>query len=102
MVVDQRREQIVGGADRMEVAGEMEVDVLHRHNLSVAASRRAALHAETGTERGFADADDSLLADLVERIAEADRGRGLALAGRRRRNGGNEDQLAVGLALQRP
>ena len=96
VVVDQRREQIVGGADRMEVAGEVEVDVLHRHDLRVAAAGRAALHPEAGAKRRLADADDRLLADVVQRIAKADRGRGLALARRRWGDGGDEDQLAVG------
>ena len=50
MVVDHCREQIVGGADGVEVAGEMQVDVLHRHDLRVAAAGRAALHPEAGPE----------------------------------------------------
>ena len=83
VVVDHCCEQVVGGADRVEVAGEMEIDVLHRHDLGVAAAGRAALHPEAGSERGLADANDRLLADEVQRIAQADRGRGLALAGRR-------------------
>ena len=95
VVVDHRREQIVGGADRVEVAGEMEVDVLHRHDLGIAAAGRAALHAEAGAKARLAQADDRLLADMVERVAKPDRRRGLALAGRRRRDRGDEDQLAV-------
>ena len=31
--VEQRGEQIVGGADRVDVAGEVEVEVLHRYDL---------------------------------------------------------------------
>ena len=63
VIVDQRREQIVGGADGMEIAGEMEVDVLHRHDLRVAAAGSAALHAEAGAEARLAHADERLLAD---------------------------------------
>ena len=73
VIVDQRREQIVGGADGMEVAGEMEVDVLHRHDLGIAAAGSAALHAEAGAEARLAHADDRLLADMIERIAKARR-----------------------------
>ena len=101
MVVDHRREQIVGGADGMEIAGEMQVDVFHRHDLRVAAAGGAALHPEAGAERGLANADDGLLADGIERIAETDRGRGLAFAGRGRGDGGDEDQLAVGPLRER-
>jgi hypothetical protein len=101
MVVDHRREQIVGGADGVEIAGEMEVDVLHRHDLRVAAAGSAPLHPEAGAERRLADADDGLLADGIERVAETDRGRGLAFAGCGRRDGRDEDQLAVGALRER-
>ena len=95
VVVDHRRQQVVGGADRVEIAGEMEVDVLHRHDLGIAAAGGAALHAEAGPEARLAQADDRLLADMVQRVAEADRRRRLALAGRGRGDRGDQDQLAV-------
>ena len=101
VVVDQRREQIVRRCDGMEIAGEMEVDVLHRHDLGIAAAGGAALHAERRAERGLAQAQHRLLADVVERVGQSDRRGGLAFAGRRRRDGGDEDELAVGFALQR-
>ena len=100
VVVDQRRQQVVRGRDGVEVAGEMQVDVFHRHDLGVAAAGRAALHAEAGTEARLAQADDRLLADAVEAVAEADGGGGLALARRRRADRGDQDQLAVRLVLQ--
>ena len=56
VVVDQRRQQIVRRGDGVEVAGEMEVDVLHRHDLRIAAAGRAALHAEARAERRLAQA----------------------------------------------
>ncbi len=84
----------------MKVAGEMQIDVVHRHDLGEAAARRAALHAEAGAERRLAQADDRLAADAVERVAEADRRRRLAFARRRRADRGHEDELAV-LALGR-
>ena len=101
VVVDQRREQIVRGADGVEVAGEMEVDVLHRHDLRVAAAGGAALHAEARAERRLAQAQHRLLADVIERVGEPDGGGGLALARRRRRDRGDQDQLAVRLVLER-
>ena len=101
VVVDQGREQIVRRTDGVEVTGEMEVDVFHRHDLGVTAAGSATLHAEAGPEARLAQADDRLLADLVETVAEADRGRGLAFAGRGRVDRRHQDQLAVLLALQR-
>ena len=79
----------------MEVAGEVEVDVLHRDDLSVAAARRAALDAEHGAEGGLTQADHGLLADLVERVGQADGGGGLALTRGRGADGGDKDQLRL-------
>ena len=95
VIVDQRRQKIVRRGDGVEIAGEMEVDVLHRDHLRIAATGRAALHAEGRSERRLAQAEHRLLADEVERVGEADRRGRLAFARRRRRNRGDQDQLAV-------
>src|ERR1700674_5637132 len=79
----------------------MEVDILHRHYLRVAAAGGAALHAKRRAKARLAQAQHRLLAEVVERIGEAHGGRGLALARRRRRDRRHQDQLAVGLARQR-
>src|SRR3546814_2897464 len=70
MVVDQRREQVVRRSDGVKIAGEVEVDVLHRHDLGVAAAGRAALHAEARTDAGLAQTDRRLPAPAVERSDE--------------------------------
>ena len=100
VVVDERREQIVGERDGAKIAGEVQVDILHRHDLRVAAARRSALEAKYRPEAGFAQTDDRILADGIERIAQTDRGRRLALAGGRRAHGRHQDQPAVRPALQ--
>jgi hypothetical protein len=84
----------------VEVAGEVEVDVLHRHDLGITTAGGAALHAERRPERGLAQAQHRLLADVVERIGQAHRCGGLALAGWRWRDGGDQDQLAVRAILE--
>src|SRR5690606_32973732 len=56
VVVHHRREQVVGRADGVHVPGEMQVDVLHRHDLGVAAAGGAAFHAEAGPEARLAQA----------------------------------------------
>src|SRR6185436_10112789 len=101
VVVDHRRQQVVGERNGGKIAREVQVDVFHRHDLRVAAAGRAALDAEHGPQRGLAQADEGLLADVVERVAQADRGGGLALARGRRADRGDQDQLAVLLRLQR-
>ena len=95
VVVEHGGEQVVRCADGVEVAGEVEVDVLHRDDLGVAAARRAALDAEHGAEGGLTQADHGLLADLVERVGQADGGGGLALARGRGADGGDKDQLRL-------
>ena len=62
--VEHRREQVVGRADRVDVAGEVEVEVLHRHDLRHAAAGGAALDAEHRAERRLAQAGDRPLADV--------------------------------------
>ena len=45
-VVDERAGQVVGRADGVDVAGQVEVEVLHRDDLAVAAAGGAALDPE--------------------------------------------------------
>ena len=93
--VEQRGEQVVGGPDRVDVAGEVEVQVLHRHHLGHAAAGGAALDAEDRAERRLAQAQERVLADVAEPLRQAD-GRGrLALARLRRRDTGDADDLPV-------
>ena len=62
VVVEHRGEQVVRRGDGVEVAGEVQVDLVHRDHLRVAAAGRAALHPEHRPERRLADADHDLLA----------------------------------------
>ena len=55
--------EVVGRADRVDVAGQVEVEVLHRDDLAVAAAGRAALDPEHRPERRLADADGGLVPD---------------------------------------
>ena len=96
MRLEHRREQIVRGADRVDVAGEVEVHVLHRHDLRVAAAGRTALDPEHRPERRLAQAERDVLADVAEALRQRDRRRRLALAGLRRGDRRDVDQLPVG------
>ena len=78
----------------------MQVDVLHRDDLCVAAPGRAALHAEDRPERWFAQADHRLLADMIESVAQPDRRSRLALARGRGADRRNENELRVRPRLQ--
>ena len=93
--VEQRREQVVGRAHGVDVAGEVEVQVLHRHHLGQPAAGGAALDAEHRAERRLAQAEHRVLADLPEALGERHGGGGLALARLRRRHAGHAHELAV-------
>ena len=100
VVVQHGAEQVVRGGDGVHVAGKVQVDVLHRHNLRIAAAGRAALDAEYRTEGRLAQRDHRVFAELCHRLTEADGRGGLALARGGGVDGGDEHQLAVFTALQ--
>ena len=50
MVVDHRAEEVVRAGDGVEVAGEVEVDLVHRDHLGIAATGGAPLHPEDRPE----------------------------------------------------
>ena len=64
-VVEERAGQVVRGADRVDVARQVEVEILHRDDLAVAAAGRAALDPEHRPERRLADADRGPVADAL-------------------------------------
>ena len=94
-----RREKVVGRADGVEVAGEMQVDVFHGNNLGVAATGRTALDTEHRAERRLAQRHDHVLAAQRKRIGQAHRRGGLALSGRRGIDCGHQDELARGVLI---
>ena len=100
VVVEHRREQVVGGGDGMEVAGEVEVELLHRYDLAVAATGRPALDAEGGAHAGLAQGKDRRLADVLHRLAEADCRGGLAFAERSRSDRRDYHVLGLGAIRQ--
>ena len=84
----------------MRIASEMQIDVFHRHDLGIAASGCAAFHAETGPQRRLAQAGHRALAETAEAVHKADRCGRLALPRGRRRDRGDQDELAVRAVFQ--
>ena len=97
MVIEHRSQQVVGSADGVEVAGEVQVDVLHGDDLCVAAAGSTALDAEHGAQRGLTQSDHDVLAQLAHTVSQTHGGSGLAFACGGGVDGGDENQLAVGL-----
>ena len=98
MVIQHGGKEVVRSADGVEVAGEVQVDVLHGDDLCVAAACRAALDAEDRPEGRLAERDEDVLAQLAHAVSQTDGRGGLAFACGSGVDGGDEDQLAV-LAL---
>ena len=67
-VVQHGGDQVVGCGDGVEVAGEVQVDILHGDDLGVSAAGGAALQAEDGTEGGLAQGKTYILALAAERV----------------------------------
>src|ERR1700686_3715626 len=100
MVVDERSQQVVREPNGAEVAGKMQVDIFHRHDLRMAAAGRTALHAKHGTQAWLAKTDNGLFCRFFEGVAEPYGGGGFALAGGSGTQGRDQDQLAVGSRFQ--
>ncbi len=94
VVIQHRGQEVVGHLDGVEVAGELEIDVLHRRHLGVTAAGGAPLHAEAWAQRRLTEADARPLADPVQGVAQPDAGSGFAFAGGRRRDRRHQHQLA--------
>ena len=92
MVVEHGRQQVVGRADGVEVAGEMQIDVFHRQHLGITAAGRPALDAEYRPQRRLAHRHHRLLSQPLQGVGQTDGDRGFALAGRCGVDGGNQHQ----------
>jgi len=79
----------------MKVAGEVEVDFLHRHDLTVSPAGGAALDSEDRPEAGLAQAEHGIPSTQRERIGESDGGRGLPLSGRRRADARDQHEAPI-------
>ncbi len=70
MSFEHGREQVVGGGDRVEVAREVEVQILHRDDLGVPAARGSALDPEDRAHGRLAQAEHGILADVAETLGQ--------------------------------
>ena len=100
MSLEHRGEQVVRGADRVDVAGEVQVHVLHGYDLGVAGTGRPSLDPEHGPERRLAEAEHGPAADRAQALRERDRGRRLPFAELRRRDRRDADELRVRLVRE--
>ena len=95
MVVKTSRDQIVGDADGVHIAGKVEIDVFHRYDLRVAAAGRAAFDAEDRSQRRFPQSGKNIFAHFVQGVRKTDSRRRLTLSCRSRGDRGHQHQFAV-------
>ena len=77
IIVEQGADGVMGRGHGMEVACEVQVDLLHRQHLGIAATSGTTLDTEAGTERWLSQGYNSLLADLVQSQRQTDAHGGL-------------------------
>ena len=99
VVIEHGGQQVVGSTDGMEVAGKVQVDVLHGNDLGPTAASGTALDAKDGTERRLTQGHGALDTATTQAIGQTDGRGGLALARGRWVDSGHEDEL--GLVISR-
>ena len=95
VIVQEGSNHVVGLSDGMEVACEMEVDLIHRQYLCITATGSTTLHTEARTERRFAQCYNSLLSNLLHTEGETHGYGGLTITSLGRTDSGNEDKMMV-------
>ena len=91
-----RRQEVVRRGHSVEVAREVEVDLLHGKDLGVPPAGPSSLGSEHRTDRGLAHAEHGPGPRAGQALRQPDGGGGLALASAGRRDRGDHDELAVG------
>ncbi len=91
VVIQHGREQIIGRANGMEVAGKVQINIFHGHDLRITAASGATFHTKARAQGRFAQTDRGLFADAVETVAKSHRSGGFALPSRRWSDGGNQN-----------
>ena len=70
VVVDHCGKQVVGCGNSVEVAGQVQVQLLHGHNLRVATASCATLNTEGGAHGGLTQGEHRLASGLCEALSQ--------------------------------
>ena len=99
VIVEECRGEIMRGANRVHITGEVQVELLHRNHLAIAAARSAALDTEDWSEAWLSNRNGGAVANLVEALRESNGGGGLPFTEWRWTDRGDHDVLAACAAL---
>ena len=80
----------------MNVAGEVQVEILHWDRLSQAPAGGASLDTEHGANGGLTETGNRVPPDHPKPVGQTDERGRVALAGERRRHAGDAHELSVG------
>ena len=92
--------KVVGVHDVVNIAGQTQGELGHRHQQRVAAASRSALDVHGRSAGGLTQRAAGILADVAQTFDQAQRNGGFALAEGSGRDRGNFDEFAVRLVLQ--
>ena len=95
MIVYHCAEKIVCSCDRVHIACKVEVYILHRNYLCIAAACCAALHAENRSERRLTEGKNCLFAYPAHSVRKTDADSSLSLACGSRIYSCDKNELAV-------
>ena len=103
-VVDERGQKVVRRRDRVDVASEVEVDVVGGRERRLPTAGAPALHSEDRPQGRLAEREDGVHPEAAHAHRERDGGRRLPLPGRGRVDRGDEDEapLAARRASEKP
>jgi|GEM_PF-5974010 len=90
-IVDQGREQVMGGRDSMQVASEVQGEVREGMELSRTATGTSPFRSEDGAHGGLADGHDGAESKPSESLTETDRDGRLPFAERSRVDSRDQD-----------
>ena len=82
---------------RVEIAREVQIYILHGHDLSVTAASRAAFYPKTRSETRFAQRHANFFTEPSKSVRQTDRSRSFALAGGSWSYRRDQNQFAVGI-----
>ena len=97
MVVDHCCKKVICCADRMEVTGEVQVDILHRNDLCISAACCSALYTEYRSEGRLTECYHNIFTKLLHTICQTYRCGRLSFSCRSRVDRRYENQLSVWL-----
>ena len=99
VIIHHGAQQVIGCGDGVQVAGKVQVDILHGHDLRIAAAGSAAFQAEHRPQRGFPQGQHGVFAQLAHSVRQRHGHRGFSFPGGGGVDGRHQHQPGAGVPL---